>query len=70
MLGSSMTVLPGSPVDFGKIIAEEERPLPATLRRNRRPHPATASVESCRRCGHGLVSLTDPNRPSSSINQP
>jgi hypothetical protein len=23
VLGSSMTVLPGSPVDFGKIIAEE-----------------------------------------------
>jgi hypothetical protein len=27
---------------------------------NRRPHPATASGESCRRRGHGLVSLTDP----------
>jgi hypothetical protein len=32
-------------------------------RRNRRPHTATASVESCRRRGHGLVSPTDPERP-------
>jgi hypothetical protein len=30
-------------------------------RRNRRPHTATASVESCRRRGHGSVSLTDPD---------
>jgi hypothetical protein len=38
-------------------------PVDSGRRCNRRPHPATASEESCGRRGHGLVSLTDPSRP-------
>jgi hypothetical protein len=35
-------------------------PVDGGWRCNRRPHPATAPLESCRRRGHGLVSLTHP----------
>jgi hypothetical protein len=38
-------------------------PVDSGRRHNRRPHPATASEESCRRRGHGLVSLNDPLPP-------
>jgi hypothetical protein len=38
-------------------------PVDSGWRRNRRPHPATASEESCHRRGHHFLSLNDPKRP-------
>jgi hypothetical protein len=38
-------------------------PVDSGRRCNRRPHPATASEESCRRRGHGSSSARDPELP-------
>jgi hypothetical protein len=57
--------MPRSPTPASAIGASSatiSSPVDNGPRCNRRPHPATACEESCRRCGHVLVSLTDPNR--------